>query len=283
MAAFFSAFLPLAMVVLMLSLGLRLAPAEVARAVRRPRALMVGLAVQVLGLPLMAYAVGRGLDLAPAFLAGLMLVAASPGGVTSNYAALLARGSVGLSVTMTLVTSLAAPITLPLVLLAAGVAAPESDQLLKISLGMAGVALVPIALGMAATRFAPRAAGWVSQRLDPVARVLFAGIVLATFAQNWDAMGDAFAQVGGAVTMFALLAPFLAAGAGALAWLEQAERRTVMVEATMQNVAITIFVASTLLGDSALAIPGLIYAVEMNVVALIIIAAAHFAPRAVRS
>ena len=74
--------------------------------------------MQVVGLPLIAYSVARAFGLAPGLFAGLMLVAASPGGVTSNYASLLARGAVGLSVSMTVVTSLLAPLTLPLVLAA---------------------------------------------------------------------------------------------------------------------------------------------------------------------
>ncbi|MCB1331408.1 MAG: bile acid:sodium symporter [Maritimibacter sp.] len=279
MTEMISAFLPLAMMVLMLSLGLRLDPGEARRALRSPRALFVGLGVQLIGLPFMAFAVSRGLGLAPALSAGLMLVAASPGGVTSNYAALLARGSVGLSVAMTLVTSLAAPLTLPLVLLAASVTVPGAAGLWKISLAMSAVALGPILAGVVAARVAPGIAARISRRLDPVARLLFLGIVLATFWQNWGAMGQAFSAVGGAVTLFALLTPALAFAAGRAARLAAAERRTVMVEATMQNVAITIFVASVLMGEAGLAIPGLIYAVEMNLVALLLIGGAHLAAR----
>ena len=279
MTGIMSAFLPLAMMVLMLSLGLRLDPGEARRAVHAPRALFVGLAVQLVGLPLIALAVARGLGLAPALAAGLVLVAASPGGVTSNYVALLARGSVGLSVAMTLVTSLAAPLTLPLVLLVAAVTLPGAGGLWKISLGMTAVALGPILLGVLAARVAPGIAARVARRLDPVARLLFLAIVLATFWQNWDAMGQSFAEVGAAVTLFALLAPVLALVAGRVTGLRADERRTIMVEATMQNVGVTIFVASVLMRDSGLAIPGLIYAVEMNLVAFLLIGWAHLATR----
>lgn len=272
-------FLPIAMMVLMLSLGLRLRPGDAAATLRRPRALVIGLAVQLVGLPLMAFVVAAGFGLAPALFAGLMLVAASPGGVTSNYAALLARGSVGLSVTMTLVTSLAAPVTLPAVLLFAGIAAPVAGGLWRISLGMTAVALVPLLIGMLAAWIAPAVMARVSRWLDPLARVLFLAIVLATFWQNWGAMGAAFAGVGAAVTVFAVLAPALAFVAAWLIRLTPAEGRTVMIEATMQNVAITIFVANSLLGAADLAIPGLIYAVEMNIVALLLIGAAHLGTR----
>lgn len=272
-------FLPAAMMVLMLSLGLRLDPGEVTAALRAPRALVTGLLVQLVGLPLIALVIAASFGLAPGLFAGLILVAASPGGVTSNYATLLARGSVGLSVSMTFITSLTAPITLPLVLAAAMVAAPETAGLWKISLGMTGVALAPLLLGLVAARLVPGVAGRGSKLLDPLAKLLFLAMVLATFAQNWGAMAGAFASAGLAVTLFALLAPALAFLAARFAGLRAPDRRTIMVEATMQNVAITIFVASTLMNRPELAIPGLIYAVEMNLLALLIIGGAHLAAR----
>ena len=226
MTEILAAFLPAAMMVLMLALGLRLDAREISSALRHPRALITGLLVQLVGLPLIAFLVARGFGLAPGLFAGLMLVAASPGGVTSNYVALLARGSVGLSVSMTFVTSIAAPITLPLVLLAASVAVPETGGLWRISLGMTGVALAPLVLGLILARLFPNATARASRLLDPLAKLLFLAMVLATFAQNWSAMQRAFAGVGPAVTLFALLAPALAFGAAKLTRLRPADRRT---------------------------------------------------------
>ncbi|SMH47336.1 bile acid:sodium symporter family protein [Maritimibacter sp. HL-12] len=275
MTGLLSAFLPAAMMILMLSLGLGMRPRDIAGAVRAPRALATGLAVQMIGLPLAAVVIGHAAGLDPLLTAGLVLVAASPGGVTSNYVTLLAGGVVGLSVAMTLVTSLAAPLTLPLVLGLAGVEGPAAGGLWRISLGMTAVALAPLVIGMALAGFVPAFAARVEKLLTPVARAMFILMVLATFAQNWGAMGEAFARVGWAVTLFAIAAPVLAILAAAAARLNAARSRTIMVEATMQNVAITIFVASTLLDAPALAIPGLIYAVEMNIAALVIIGAAR--------
>jgi len=277
MTEMISTFLPAAMMILMLSLGLGMRPRDIGGAFKAPRALVTGLSVQVIGLPLAAVAIGYAAGLDPLLMAGLVLVAASPGGVTSNYATLLARGVVGLSVAMTFVTSLAAPFTLPLVLGLSGIEGPQAGGLVRISLGMTAVALAPLVIGMALAGFAPTFATRMEKLLTPVARVMFLLMVLATFAQNWGAMGEAFARVGGAVTLFAITAPVLAIVAARLARIDGARSRTIMVEATMQNVAITIFVASTLLDAPALAIPGLIYAVEMNIAALVIIGVACLA------
>lgn len=274
MAQLISIFLPLAMVVLMASLGLRLRFADLAATARAPRALTTGLVVQLIGLPLMAFAITLALGLPAPLAAGVMLVAASPGGVSSNYIAHLARGRVALSVAMTLCTSLAAPLTLPLVLAAAGATAPAPAALLRISFGMTLVAIAPLALGMAFAHFAPRIAALTERRLAPIAKALFVLMVLATFAQNWGAMSDAFGAVGLAIGLLALAAPGLALAAGRAMRLDPAERRTIAVEASLQNVAIAIFVAGPVLGTPQLAIPALIYAVCMNLVALVLIAVA---------
>lgn len=136
MTSLISVFLPAAMMVLMASLGLRLHPRELVATLRRPRALGAGLAVQMIGLPLAAFGIAHLFGLSAGLAAGLMLVAASPGGVSSNYITHLARGRVALSVAMTLTTSLAAPVTLPLVLALCGIATPSPTALLRISFSM---------------------------------------------------------------------------------------------------------------------------------------------------
>lgn len=271
MTSLLAAFLPVAMMILMFSLGLRLNLSDIGAELRAPRALLIGLAVQVIGLPVLAWIAGSVALLGPVMVTGLMLVAASPGGVTSNYAALLVRGRVGLSVAMTMATSLAAPLTLPLVLYFSGVSGLSAAGLWKISLGMTAVALAPMGLAMGLRQVWPGGSAKLMRIIDPVARILFLMMVIATFAQNWSAMRQDFAQVGPAVMLLAVLGPALALGAGWVMNLTGPARRTIMTEASLQNVAITIFVAGKLLGQPELAIPGLIYAVVMNVVTLILI------------
>ncbi|WP_319823522.1 bile acid:sodium symporter family protein [Thalassovita sp.] len=271
MTALLAAFLPIAMMILMFSLGLRLSLSEIGAEFRAPRALLAGLAVQMIGLPALAWALGQAALVGPLMLTGLLLVAASPGGVTSNYAALLVRGKVGLSVGMTLITSLAAPITLPLVLLLSGAVAPDGAGLWKISLGMTAVALVPMGLAMGVRTLWSGFATKLARIVDPLAKVLFVLMVLATFVQNWSAMRGAFAEVGLTVMMLAVAGPALAATVGWIVHLSGPDRRTIMTEVSLQNVAITIFVAGKLMGQPELAIPGLIYAVVMNVITLVLI------------
>ncbi len=275
-----AAVLPFGMMFLMLTLGMRLDLAQVLVGLRAPGPLVLGLVVQLLGLPLLALAIGRLAGLEPGLQAGLMLVAASPGGITSNYIAYLARADLALSVTMTLITSLAVALSLPLVLALAGVALPAQGGLMALGLKMALVAAVPLALGAALRAGAPGLAARLLRGAEPLAKGIFALLVLATFVQNAGPMAAHFAVLGPAVLALNLGALALGRGLPAVLGVAPAAARAIMVEAGLQNVAVTIFVATSLLGQPELAVPGLIYAVMMNLSAVALILSAGSRRRA---
>jgi BASS family bile acid:Na+ symporter len=261
--------LPIGLLLLMFVVGLQLRLRDVAGAFVFPGALLLGLAVQVIGLPLAAFALGLAFGLSGPMLAGLVLVAAAPGGVTSNYIALLARADIALSAAMTLVTTVLASVTIPLVLSLTGVAElPGAAGLLRISLAMAAVAIGPMAVGMALAMWRQDFSAALLRWLEPASRVIFIAMVLATFVQNWDAMMQNLATVAPATLLLNLTALGLAGGAAMLFGLSVARRRAIMVEASLQNVAVALFVAGSLLHEPALSVPGLVYAVIMNVSAL---------------
>jgi len=271
-----SALLPLGLAFLMVVVGLKLTFGGLAAVVRPPRALLAGLAVQILVLPVLAFGLARAFALPEHLSTGLMLVAAAPGGITSNYVALLARADVALSTAMTLVTNLVACLSMPLVLALAGVplaiGAPVA-ALARISIAMFAVTALPLLLGLWLKRARP---GWVARferPLDVASQLVFAAIVLATFAQNWQAMTGYAAAAGPAVVLLNLGGIGAALAAGALLRLPRPQGRAIAIETGLQNVALTIFVATTLMGHGELALVGLVYAVVMNLTALGLIAA----------
>lgn len=273
-----AALLPLGLAFLMAVVGLKLTPGGLLAAFRAPRPLLTGLAVQVLGLPLLALALASLLQLPPDVRTGLMIVAAAPGGITSNYAALLAGADVALSTAMTLVTNLIACLTIPLILTGAGITLAGGASLLplvKLSLIMAAVTAVPLLLGLALGRFAPGIVARMMRPLDIASRLVFAAIVLATFLQNWGAMTDYARAAGLAVVLLNLGGIGIAFAAAALCDLPRPQGFAIAIETGLQNVALAIFVASALMGNSALALVGLVYAVVMNLSALGLIAAAR--------
>lgn len=269
MSEILAKFLPLGLMLLMLVVGLRLEPRGLGRVFVKPTRLFLGLAVQWLGLPILALLLAMLFDLSQVMTAGLVLIALAPGGVTSNYIAHLAHADLALSTAMTLVTTLFAGISIPLALALTGVATmPDGSGLLAISAKMSVVAIVPVLLGMTIGAlwrgFSARLLSW----LEPIARLVFAAMVLATFIQNWDAMWENLGSVGAAVVSLNVGALVVAWGVSDLAALPGTSRRAIMVEASLQNVAVALFLASHLLQEPTLSVPALIYAVVMNVTAL---------------
>lgn len=172
-------------------------------------------------------------------------------------------------------TSLAISVSLPLVLALAQARLPGTAGLGDIGLGMAQVTVLPIAAGMALRATRPEWAARLRTGAEPLGKTIFAILVLGTFVQNRAVMQEHFVELGAPVVMLNLGALVLGGGIPALAGVDAVSARAIMVEASLQNVAVTIFVASTLMGRPDLAVPGLLYAVVMNVTALILIGAAR--------
>ena len=269
MSEILAKFLPFGLMLLMLVVGLRLEPRGLGRIFVKPKRLILGLAVQWFALPILALLLAMAFGLSQVMTAGMVLIALAPGGVTSNYIAHLAHADLALSTAMTLVTTLLAGVSIPLALALTGVAEmPDGSGLLAISAKMSVVAIFPVLLGMAISALWR----WLAERLllwlEPAARLVFAAMVLATFIQNWDAMWANVGTVGAAVVSLNVGALAVAWCVSSLAALPGPSGRAIMVEASLQNVAVALFLAGTLLQEPALSVPALIYAVVMNVTAL---------------
>ncbi len=142
-------FLPIALGIIMLGLGLSLTLADFARVVKFPKPVLIGLACQILLLPFICFLIAKGFGLAPALAVGLMLLAASPGGTTANLFSHLAHGDVALNVTLTAVNSLIAILTMPLLVNLSLAYFMTADQAIPLQfakvLQVFAIVLVPVA------------------------------------------------------------------------------------------------------------------------------------------
>ncbi len=269
--------LPLALAFIMFYLGLTLRMADFRAVLQRPRALAAGLAGQLLMLPLAGFVVARASGLDPTMAVGLMVLAACPGGVSAGLLTHLARGDVALSIALTAVTSVAAMLSLPLVLdLSLQAFAQRS---LQIELPLAStirqiflLTTVPVAGGMLLrARFAPavRRAEAVAGR---IATALFILIVLATFWTQRDVLIANLPAVGPACVALNLLALGTAWLGGTALRLERRDRIAVATECGLQNSALGIYVTVQLLAAPAMSVPSVVYALLMNVSALAFVA-----------
>lgn len=259
---------------LMFDLGLVLKPSDFKLFLHRPRPIVAGLIGQIILLPLIAWAVGSFFHLSPLFFIGIMLVACSPGGSSSNVFSMLARGDVALSVSLTAFSSIITLFTVPLIMAwvtqhvstGTDVHLPVGNLLMQNIVLMA----VPIALGL-----------WLSMRRENLAmrihnvlkRLAFPLLILLAtvfFLSHQDTIVREFPSLGGSVTVLILAAML---GGVALSWLMRLtgrERRTIVIEVGMQNAAqaITVACSPLVFNNDIIAIPAIIYALLMNVILL---------------
>ena len=259
---------------LMFDLGLALRPADFRLIAERPKAVVAGLTGQILLLPLIAWAVASGFHVAPLFLLGIMLIACSPGGSSSNVFSMLAGGDVALSVSLTAFSSVITLFTGPLIMDLAtqqvgtemNVHLPVGNLLVQNLVLMA----VPIAIGLViAVRHES-----LAQRMHKVLkRMAFPCLILLAtifFIQNKETIIREFPQLGLCMTILILLS--MGAGVG-LSWLMRLtgrEQRTIVIEIGMQNAAQAITVASSpfVFNNDIMTIPAIIYALMMNIILL---------------
>lgn len=276
--------LPSALAVIMFAMGLALTPNDFRLVAIRPKAMALGLLCQMAVLPLVAFAVVSAFAPRPEFAVGLMILAACPGGITSNLLTHLAGGATALAVSLTAVTSVAGAVTVPLVAnFALGwFGLPEAQlSVTRMTAGVFAVATLPLVLGMAINAKAPRIAARVEKPARQLATALFGVIVVGAFAAQWRVMVDHAAAVLPPALAVNVGAMALAAALARLGSLERRERIAAVMETGLQNGALGIFVAATLLGSQAMMVPSIVYALVMNVTAVAFIAVVRMRSRAV--
>ena len=266
------------LVLLMFDLGLTLRPADFRLVMERLKAVLAGFVGQIVLLPLIGLAIGYGFQMEAVFFLGVMLIACSPGGSSSNVFSMLAGGDVALSVSLTMLSSIVTLFTGPLVMSYATGLVGE-NQSITLPVGNLLVQnlvlmLVPIVIGLAVAMWRAE----LARRMHGVLKKLAfpALILLATifFIQNRETIVREFPRLGLAMTVLILVA--MAAGGllSRLMSLSGRERRTIVIEIGMQNAAQAISIASSpfVFGNDVMAIPAIVYALMMNVILLTYVA-----------
>lgn len=260
--------LPLALAFIMFSLGLGLTSGDFVRIVRQPRALLVGVLCHFVLLPLACFALLKVSGLAGAFAVGFMILAACPTGTTSNLLTYLARGDVALAVSFTAVASVMTVFTLPLIVSFSLQHFMQADQVVSAPVGalMGQILLMlglPVALGMLLRAKREAFVLTFEPKATQVSTVLFVLIVLAAVAKNWALLRDNFATLAPLAVVLNVGMLMVGFAVAALARLSRRQSVTLGIESSVQNATLALVVASTVLGQDAMAIPGAIYGVLM--------------------
>jgi BASS family bile acid:Na+ symporter len=264
-------FLPIALGIVMAGLGLHLSLADFRRVWRMPRAMLVALAVQLLVLPPVAFLIARASGLPGELALGLVLLAASPGGVTANLFSHLARGDVALNISLTAVNSVLALLTLPL-WVAVGLRVFLGDEAsvpppTRKVIEVAVLVIVPVVLGMAVRHFKPAWADAAEKPVRVLSTLILATIIVLAVASEWDLLTRYARVLGLACVGFnvvSLLAGFFAARA---ARLGTPQATAIAFEIGIHNSTLAIFIALEVLSRPAAAIAPALYSLSMYVTA----------------
>jgi bile acid:Na+ symporter, BASS family len=277
--------LPLSLAIIMLGMGLSLVPADFKRVFIYPRAASVGILNQIIILPLVGFLLVWlfGLD-NPELAVGVMVLAACPGGPTSNLISHISRGDTALSITLTAISSMIAVITIPLIVnLAlslymqhgAYVPLPVFDTIFKLTL----ITLLPVSIGMLIRSKAVKFANRMDKPVKLVSGILLFLIIMAAILNNREIFVSSFRSVGPIALSLNVFMLFVGYFSARMLRLGLAQRITISVESGIQNGTLGITIASTLLHNDVMAISPAIYSLIMFMTAGIIIAWANLGLR----
>lgn len=269
--------LPISLFIIMVGIGLTLTPADFGREARRPRGFIAGSVAQLFLMPAAGFTIAWLFGLPPAIAVGLVVVAACPGGTTSNLVTYLARGNVALSVVLTVSASLATIITLPFFVNLALRTTPQAAEsvslpVLQTILTLVVIVLVPVSIGMVARSFAPSFARRMEGAVSVFGGVVLLMLIVAIAISVWDRLGTLLLQAGPASAALSAAGIAIGWGVASLAGLEHNGRLAVAVELGVKNTTLGLLVAITLLDSPEIAIPPAVYGLLMYAFGLALVA-----------
>lgn len=266
--------LPVALFLIMIGIGLTLTSRDFAREARDPRGIIVGTLGQIVLMPAVAFLIAYLLSLPAAIAVGLVIIAACPGGTTSNVIAYLARGNVALSIVLTVLASLITIVTLPIAANlalrwrpAASGASIEVPVLRTIAL-LVAIVLVPVAIGMAIRARWPRRAAALERAVSLFGGVVLAVLIVAIAVSLGADIWTYLRQAGLAAILLNLGGLAVGYGIVRLARLSFESRLTGAIELGIKNATLGILIAVNVIGSEALAVPSAVYGVLMYVSAV---------------
>ena len=263
--------LPIALGVIMLGLGLSLSLADFARVVKYPKAVLVGLFIQMFVLTAACFCITVLFQLPSELAVGMMLLAASPGGATANIYSHLAHGDVALNITLTAINSLLSLFALPFIVGFALRYFMASDQYIpppfKKVIEVGVIILGPVLIGMFLRAKFPAIAIRMEKPLRLFSVLLLAGLVVVSVVQQWAVLSQYLAMVGLACLAFNLVSMGIGYGIPLAVKLPDKQAIAIAMEIGIHNGTLAIFIALNVLGSGIMSIPAAIYSLIMFVTA----------------
>lgn len=267
---------PFALALIMFGLGLGLTTTDFSRVIKNPKDFFVGFFSQLILLPIVALGLVFFLNLTTTIAVGLMIIAAAPGGVTSNILTKFANGDVALSVTLTAVTSLVSILTVPFVVINSaniiGVSISSDISIANVALKMALVVTVPVLFGMIIRKLFTNFILSKINLIDKLSGILFVIVFAAIYIEERNNILDYILQSGLAVlilnivmmTLAFLIAKKYASGIP--------QQKCIAIEGGLQNGTVAVFVATLIFDDVTFVVPTAAYALIQYMTGFLFIA-----------
>ena len=267
---------PIALALIMLGLGLGLTGRDFLRVVNYPKDFLVGFICQLILLPVVAFIIVLILDLPIEIALGVMIIAAAPGGVTSNVMTKFANGDVALSISLTAIISLISIISVPFIIFKSadllGISNISTNiTMTGIALKMALVVTVPVILGMIIRKFAENFITSNISTIERITTLLFIIVFASIWIEERENIFTYLKQAGLAVLLLNIIMMLIAYYVAKLIATGIKQRKCIAIECGLQNGTLAIFVATQIFSDISYIIPTAAYALIMYITGFILI------------
>lgn len=268
--------LPISLILVMIGVGMSLQIADFKRVAKCPKSFFIGAFCQLVFLPLLAYGVITAFGLSGALAMGVLVISLCPGGVTSNLFTYLAKGDVGLSVSLTAVIGMITPFTIPFIVNWGldwqgmgndGFLMPVGETITKLLI----ISVLPVLVGMALRRKIKNNLELIEGLVKKISSAVLALVIVSLYVNLGQDKINAYAQLAGpACITMNLIGMGLGFAIASLARLQRAQRTCIMLEVGLQNGTIALLVTTTLLNSMEMSIAPSIYSLWMMVPATIV-------------
>ena len=267
---------PIALALIMLTLGLGLTAKDFMRVVQKPKDFFVGLVCQLILLPIIAFILIKIFNTPLELALGVMIIAAAPGGVTSNVLTKFANGDVALSVTLTAIISLLSIVSVPFIVFKSAELLQVSNiskeiSMLGISIKMFLVVTLPVLIGMLIRKYATNFIISKTELIQKISIILFVIVFAAIWIEEWENIISYITQAGSITAILNIVMMVVGYYVAKLLASGVEQRKSISLECGLQNGTLAVFVASQLFNDIIFLIPTAAYALIMFVTSLIFV------------
>jgi BASS family bile acid:Na+ symporter len=256
------------LIIIMLGMGLSLVMDDFKRVIVYPKAILIGLINQLVLVPLIGFAVASTFSLQPEIAIGIMILAAAPGGPTSNLIAHLAKGDIALSVSLTAISSFITILTIPFIINFSLVHFLSESQMIKLNIAQTiiqifAITVIPVSIGMIIRHYKTEFALKMAKPVRVASAVVITLVIMGIVVKEKDNVVSYFQQAGYAALFLNMATMVVGFYSAKLFKIKDNRAISIAIESGIQNGTLAISIAVVLLGNSSFAIAPAIYSLIM--------------------